>query len=323
MTSGGGALTAEQLSVEYRGAGWRSRVLAVRNATLRVNAGEVVGLVGESGSGKSSVARALVGLAPVTAGVMQLDDTVLGPSAPRSQRRLVQMVFQNPRASLNPRRTVRQALTEALAASPARAGGHGTETAEHLLAAVSLPVGLLDRLPHQMSGGQCQRVAIARALAAQPHYLLADEVTAALDATVAAGVVSVLRRLANERRVGVLLITHDLRTVEWIADSVAVMYLGEIVEQGPAADVLNRPLHPYTAALLAARPSLHHRRTEPLPLVGDLGTRAAAGCQFAPRCPFARGDCHTVAPIPTRPLAATHVVACHHPLVPRDGAPAR
>ncbi len=114
MNSGGGALTAEQLSVEYRGAGWRSRVLAVRNATLRVNAGEVVGLVGESGSGKSSVARALVGLAPVTAGVMQLDDTVLGPSAPRSRRRLVQMVFQNPRASLNPRRTVRQALTESV-----------------------------------------------------------------------------------------------------------------------------------------------------------------------------------------------------------------
>lgn len=284
---------------------------AVDAVSLDVEPGTVVALVGESGCGKSSIARAVVGLTPLSAGEIRLGGTRLGPRRRADQRHSLQMIFQNPRASLNPRRTVRDALAEAVAVA---SRGRRVDTAAEigrLLQSVALPEDLLDRRPAQLSGGQCQRIAIARALALRPKFLLADEATAALDATVAAGTVALFRRLADEYGLGVLLITHDLRTVEWIADEVAVMYLGRMVEHGRADDVLSRPGHPYTACLMDARPSLRARPDHRPPVRGEVDDSAPDGCRFAPRCPYATDVCRTTPPVLS---SAAHRLACHHPL---------
>lgn len=303
-------LTVTRLGVNYALGVSRRPVQAVRDVTLTMHAGHVVGLVGESGSGKSSVARAIVGLAPISAGTVRLAGQPFGNESSRAQRRAVQMVFQNPRASLNPRRTVEQTLVEAVECGSLHTANTADRVAE-LLDAVALPTSLLGRRPQQMSGGQCQRIAIARALAVNPQFVLADEVTASLDAVIAAGVVALLRRLATSHNIGVLLITHDLRTVERIADWIAVMYLGKVVEQGSAQKILAAPRHPYTAALLAARPSLDVRRHQPLPLLNEIGLLSNTGCQFAPRCNYSTKECTTTDPT----LSIDDCpVACHHPL---------
>ncbi|MDV3219887.1 ABC transporter ATP-binding protein [Intrasporangium sp.] len=307
-------LVVRDLSVHYRVPAWfgSRTVSAVDGVSLTIEPGRVVGLVGESGCGKSSIARAIVGLTEPSAGQVLLGDTPLGRRRSREQRHAVQMIFQNPRASLNPRRSVREALAEALAVVGVEGPRRGQKLHD-LLDSVSLSDELLDRLPAQLSGGQCQRVAIARALALKPRFLLADEATAALDATVAAGTVALFRTLADEYDLGVLLITHDLHTVEWIADEVAVMYLGRLVEQGTVDTVLERPLHPYTACLLDARPSLRPRGPRRFELRGEVIDSAPGGCQFAPRCPVATEICHLDRPVLTQ---GGHRLACHHPLDP-------
>lgn len=317
---GEGVLALRGVSVRYRTTTWRGAVDvdAVRGVDLSVGRGQVLGLVGESGCGKSSIARAVVGLAQPSAGEILLDGTPLGRRRRPAQRRAIQMVFQNPRASLNPRRTVRAALLEAIAVMGRTDGAHREHELHRLLDSVSLPSDVLDRYPDQISGGQCQRVAIARALALRPEFLIADEATAALDATVAAGVVALFRRLADEQDVGVVLITHDLHTVEWAANDVAVMYLGRIVEQGPAAAVLTRPRHPYTACLLDARPTLGPREGRRFLVRGEPGNEPADGCSFAPRCPFAAEVCWSSRP---RRAAGPHLTTCHHPLDVPDVEP--
>ncbi len=315
-------LSLREVSVRYRVPalfGWR-HVTAAQEVSLDIAAGRVVALVGESGCGKSSIARAIVGLTPIAAGGVYLDHLPLGRRRRLGDRLAVQMIFQNPRAALNPRRTVRAALDEALSvASRTPAAGDRPELTQ-LLASVSLSEQLLDRRPAELSGGQCQRVAIARAIALRPRFLLADEATAALDATVAAGTVALFRRLADEYGLGVLLITHDLRTVEWIADEVAVMYLGRMVEHGWTRDVLTQPRHPYTAALIDARPSLRARPLQRLTVRGEVDDSSWEGCQFAPRCPYATDVCRSTRP-PLSPsgqgadrTSTTHRLACHHPL---------
>lgn len=308
------SLAVRNLSVDYRVPAWfgSRTVPAVAEVSLEIAPGQVVGLVGESGCGKSSIARAIVGLTETSGGQVLLGDEPLGRRRTRSERHAVQMIFQNPRASLNPRRSVREALTEALAVVGVD-GPHRDRKLHDLLDSVSLSEELLDRLPAQLSGGQCQRVAIARALAMKPKFLLADEATAALDATVAAGTVALFRKLADDYDLGVLLITHDLHTVEWIADQVAVMYLGRMVEQGAVDEVLERPRHPYTACLLDARPSLRPGGPRRFELRGEVVDSATDGCQFAPRCPVATAICHVDRPSLT---PGSHRLACHHPLDP-------
>lgn len=312
--AGTASLELRDVSVHYRVPAWfgSRTVTAVDGVSLRIEPGKVVGLVGESGCGKSSIARAIVGLTEPAAGQVLLGDASLGRRRSRAERHAVQMIFQNPRASLNPRRTVREALIEALAVIGVD-GTHQAQKLHDLLDSVSLSDELLDRLPAQLSGGQCQRVAIARALALKPRFLLADEATAALDATVAAGMVALFRKLADEYDLGVLLITHDLHTVEWIADEVAVMYLGRLVEHGTVDTVLERPLHPYTACLLDARPSLRPRGPRRFELRGEATDSAPGGCQFAPRCPVVSEVCHLDRPGLTQ---GSHRLACHHPLDP-------
>jgi oligopeptide/dipeptide ABC transporter ATP-binding protein len=306
-------LSVREVSVHYRVPAWfgRAQVTAVEDVSLDVAPGQVVALVGESGCGKSSIARSIVGLADVSAGGVFIGDAALQGRRRRADRHAVQMIFQNPRSSLNPRRTVRDSLLEALGVVRTDGPVDTAQEMRRLLDSVALSEDLLDRRPAQLSGGQCQRVAIARALAIRPRFLLADEATAALDASVAAGTVALFRQLADDHGLGVLLITHDLRTVEWIADEVAVMYLGRIVEQGRMADVLGQPRHPYTACLMDARPSLHGSPQPRLEVRGEVGDSSQEGCRFAPRCPLATELCRT-----TRPelSPSPHRLACHHPL---------
>jgi oligopeptide/dipeptide ABC transporter ATP-binding protein len=306
-------LTVRHLSVRYRTpTGFGSRAVdAVQDVSLSVAPGQVVALVGESGCGKSSIARAIVGLTHVAEGEISLGGAALGRRRRAADRHAVQMIFQNPRASLNPRRTIRDTLMEAVAVTGRHTKAEARAELHRLLESVALSDDLLGRLPAQLSGGQCQRVAIGRALALRPRFLLADEATAALDATVAAGTVTLFRQLADEYGLGVLLITHDLHTVEWIADEVAVMYLGRMVEHGQATDVLAQPGHPYTACLMDARPTLDARSERRFELRGEVEDSSAVGCRFAPRCPLATEICRS-----TRPelSSATHGLACHHPL---------
>ncbi|MFC4144752.1 ABC transporter ATP-binding protein [Micromonospora mangrovi] len=249
--------------VEYPARRGVDPVRAVNHVSLHIEAGELLGLVGESGSGKSTVGRALIGLAPVVAGevvVAGVDVARAGRPGRRSTRELravrsrTGFVFQDPASSLNPRWTVGQSVAE-----PLRLHGGGDATqrrrrVDELLDAVRLPAGLRDRYPHEMSGGQRQRVGIARALALDPVLLVADEPTSALDVSVQARVLELLQELRGEFGFACLFISHDLAVVEQLADRVAVMRGGLVVEQGPAAQVLGAPQHPYTRRLLAAAP---------------------------------------------------------------------
>jgi peptide/nickel transport system ATP-binding protein len=264
-------LRFENVTVRY-GTGRHAHV-AAEAVDLVVPSGQVVGLVGESGSGKSTLARAAVGLVAPAAGAILLD----GKPVPRRGRRPLQMVFQDPYASLDPRMTAGESVAEAIprgsrgpgpggdAAAREAAGGNGGarvisgRAARHreagrLIELVGLPPGTVDRLPGELSGGQRQRVALARALAGQPHVIIADEITSALDVSTQGAVLNLVRELQRELRLSMLFISHNLAVVRYVADFVAVMYQGRIVEHGPAEAVLGNPAHAYTRRLLAAVP---------------------------------------------------------------------
>jgi len=262
-TGVGTGLRVEDLVVRY------GSHTVVDGVSLEVPQGRVLGLVGESGSGKSSVARAILGLAPVRGGRIAVDGTELRRLRARERARRVQMVFQDPYGSLNPRMTVGDLVREGLEARGELRGAERTAEVRRLLELVSLPPDLADRLPRRLSGGQRQRVAIARALAARPGILVADEITSALDVSVQAQVLNVLRGILQAEGLGMLFISHNLAVVRYISDDVAVMRSGVIVEHGPADRVLTDPRHEYTRELLAAVPSLHR--------TADPGAAAEAG----------------------------------------------
>ncbi|MEU5646982.1 ABC transporter ATP-binding protein [Streptomyces milbemycinicus] len=267
-------------------------VYAVDSVSLSVHAGRTLGLVGESGCGKSTLSRSIVGITPVTEGSILVDGTDV--SAMRNEdikkvRSSVQYLFQDPYASLNPRRTIRQSLSEALAFR-GFSGGALEEEARSLIAQVGLRPEHLDRYPHAFSGGQRQRIGIARALARQPRTLILDEPVSALDMSIQAQIINLLEKLQNELGLGYLFIAHDLSVVRHLSDTVAVMYLGRIVEYGEVAEVYGNPQHPYTAALLSSSPvpSTSARSRERIVLRGDLPSPAnpPSGCRFRTRCPI-------------------------------------
>jgi oligopeptide/dipeptide ABC transporter ATP-binding protein len=278
----------------------RSPVRAVAGASISVERGQIVGLVGESGCGKSTLARAAVGLVAPTAGTVDFDGPVtpLGRRSRSPKLAKLQMVFQDPMSSLNPRRTVGSQLADALdilnlvprAQRPARV--------EALLEQVGLPGAARNRYPHQFSGGQRQRIAIARALAADPSVIVLDEPLSALDASAQAQVANLLVRLCRELDIGMLLISHDLAIVNKIADVVAVMYLGLIVEQAPTRELWESPRHPYTEALIGAIPQADGLKSQPTILPGEVPNPAAPppGCRFHTRCPLVFDRCRTEAP---------------------------
>ncbi|MEZ6196070.1 MAG: ATP-binding cassette domain-containing protein [Planctomycetota bacterium] len=292
------AAEVERLRVRF-GRG-RGAVEAVAGVSLAVAPGEVLGVVGESGSGKSTLLRVLAGLVPPTAGVVRLGGRAADSLDRPGRAAARQMVFQDPFGALDPRRSILDTLLEP---REARAGRE-TRAARRVRAAalleeVGLPADFLERRPHELSGGQRQRVGIARALGAEPALLLLDEATSALDVSVQAQVLELLARLRVERGFAVLFVTHDLGVLDAIADRVAVLYRGRLVEIGPRAAVLGAPRHPYSRLLREAVPGLDPAR-ERARLAAAGGPVAAgepgAGCVFAPRCPLAREDCRRSEP---------------------------
>jgi peptide/nickel transport system ATP-binding protein len=250
-------LHVADLSVTYRGRFRRVTIRAADGVGLHVEPGEILGLVGESGSGKSTVAGAVTGLITPDHGVVRVGGTDIhraGRRAGRLVRRRIGMVFQDPLSSLNPRATVAASVAEPIRLHRTLSGADVIDRVDQLLEMVTLPANLRDRYPHELSGGQRQRVCIARALALEPDLLVADEPTSALDVSVQARVLDLLRALQRQHRFACLFISHDLAVVEQLADRVAVMHRGHVVEQGPTSAVLSRPLHPYTQRLLAAAP---------------------------------------------------------------------
>jgi oligopeptide/dipeptide ABC transporter ATP-binding protein len=268
---------------------------AVVGASLAVESGEIVGLVGETGCGKSSLARAAAGLIPTSGGEVRFEGEPVHPlgrgARPRRETRL-QLVFQNPYGSLNPRRRIGDQVGDGLAAAGRR------HRVIELLERVGLSADVAERHPHQLSGGQRQRVAIARALAAEPSVIILDEPLSALDASVQAQVANLLAVLARELGTAMLLISHDLAIVRHIAHRTAVMYLGEIVETAPTAQLWQVPLHPYTRALISAIPTPDGSGHLPEVLSGEVPDpgRPPTGCRFHPRCPHTMDRCRMQAP---------------------------
>ncbi len=307
-------LSAERLNKRFPVAGRRGALLhAVDDVTLHIGAGESVGLVGESGCGKSTLVRLLARLLDVTDGRIVFDAKDLaGTPAARfartPERALIQMVFQDPTDSLNPRFTARDTIAEPLALLTGLRGGEARARVDEVAQQVGLPLALLDRYPHQLSGGQKARVGIARALAVKPRLLILDEPTAALDVSVQAVVLQLLERLRGELGLSYLFVSHDLNVVRLLTDRVAVMYLGKLVEQGPSDQVFRAPKHPYTQALVSAIPGQGPR----IKLTGEVASPIdppAQACRFHGRCPQGEDRCGREAP-PLRTLGLRQV-ACH------------
>jgi peptide/nickel transport system ATP-binding protein len=250
-------LRVEDLTVSYAVAA--GRIPAVRGVSLTVDEGEVVAVVGESGSGKSTLARVLTGLLPAMQGESLLGDKKLArrlKDRTKEEKRRLQMIYQMPDVALNPRQKIEEVLGRPLSFYFGRGGEERKRRVKELLEWVELPAKFMDRYPGELSGGQKQRVCIARALAAEPTVIVCDEVTSALDPVVADGVLKLLMRIQKETALSYLFITHDLATVKAIADTIVVMYRGEVVAQGPKHEILNPPHHPYTDLLLSSVPEM-------------------------------------------------------------------
>jgi oligopeptide transport system ATP-binding protein len=311
-------LTVENLVKHYpikTGAFKTDQVRAVDGVSLTVRRGETLGLVGESGCGKSTLGRVALLLERPTSGSVRLRDVDLTGLGSRELRRLrpkLQMVFQDPLGSLNPRMKVSQTVAEPLLLHKLADAGEVRAKVRDLFYRVGLSDELLDRYPHELSGGQQQRVGIARALAPNPELVVLDEPTSALDVSVQAKLINLLRRLKEEFDLTQVFISHDLSVIGYLTDRVAVMYLGEVVELGPTADIFLEPRHPYTGALMSAVPGddLLDRRTR-LMLPGEVPSpiKPPPACRLAPRCPFAKDRCRQEKQV-LRQVGTDHAVAC-------------
>lgn len=293
----------------------KSYVRAVDDINLTVRSGETLGIVGESGCGKSTLARVVMRLIAPTEGEIIFagkEITKISPGKLVKTRRDMQMIFQDPYASLNPRMRVRDILCEPFIIHKVAQKGEALKKAEELLDMVGLSRDSMDKFPHEFSGGQRQRICIARALAVKPRLIICDECVSALDVSIQAQIINLLVKLQKQLGLTLIFISHDLRVVQHISTSVAVMYLGKIVENAPVAEIFGNPSHPYTKALISAVPVTDSdEKRNRIILAGDIPSPIdiPSGCSFSTRCYMAQGECHVGSPV-LREVAEGHFCRC-------------
>ncbi|MGP9043766.1 ABC transporter ATP-binding protein [Cytobacillus kochii] len=294
----------------------QSHVKAVENVSFKLYEGESLGVVGESGCGKSTLGKAILGLEELTGGTVKFKETEIQSLRKKEKLKFVkemQMIFQDPFASLNPRQKIGPAIAEVFSIHTSMSSKEKKLAVLDLLKEVGLKEEHYDRFPHEFSGGQRQRIGIARAICLNPSFIICDEAVSALDVSVQAQVLKLLKTLQQKYQLSYMFISHDLGVVRYFCDRVLVMYLGNTVEEGKVEDLYNAPLHPYTQALLSAipRPSIEKKRNR-IRLQGDLPNPAdpPSGCPFHTRCPIARTQCMEEKP-QWREYGEEHYAACH------------
>ena len=310
-------LKVSGLAKEFAIKGNKERIKAVDGVSFSLNAGETLGVVGESGSGKSTLGRLVLRLLEPTAGEITFDGekiSELKPKELRAARREMQMIFQDPFASLDPRMTIEALIREPLDIHKIGTDLERAEMVKNIVGHVGLTQDALTRYPHEFSGGQRQRISIARAIITRPKLIVADEPVSALDVSIQSQILNLMLDLRKEMNLTYIFISHDLSVIQHIAEKVAVMYLGKIVEYASVEDIFANPQHPYTKALISAVPQINPAdRTNRVVLSGDIPSPAAqpSGCHFHPRCPIAVKQCSEVEPQLRSVTTADHLVSCH------------